>query len=210
MRIGIIGAGQVGTGLAKLLQPRGHDLMLSYSRDPLKLAVTANRFGVRHGSVAEAVEFAEVVVVATPWSSTSAALHEAGSSFAPKVVWDCTNALKSDLSGLQIGTTTSAGEEIRRLIPWGRVVKAIPPFAELMHTGSVRLGEQTATVFVASDDPAAKETVTGLVREIGAEAVDAGPLANARYIEPAGYLLVQLAYMLGRGPKIGLSLVSQP
>jgi len=210
MKIGIIGAGNVATGLARLLKPKGHEFMISFSRDQKKLAATAAQFGIQYGSVASAVEFADVVVIATPWSATGEALREVGGAGEAKIVWDCTNALKPDFSGLQIGTTNSAGEEVGRMLPWGRVVKGIPPFAELMHTGSVQLGDRAAAVFVASDDAAAKATVMALVHEMGAEAVDCGPLTNARYIEPAGFLLVQLAYRLKRGPMIGLSLVNRP
>jgi predicted dinucleotide-binding enzyme len=207
MKIGIIGAGNVGTALTKLLTAKGHEIMLSFSKDASKLAQTAKALGATSGSVAEAVAFGDVIVVATPYPATQDALAQAGNPTGKKVVWDCTNALKADMSGLAIGTTTSAAEEIQKAAPWARVVKAIPPFAELMHTGSVRIGNKGVGVFVASDDTEAKRVVTSLVQDLGAEATEGGPLANARYIEPAGYLLVQLAYMQGLGPKIGLSLL---
>jgi len=207
MKIGIIGAGNVATGLTKLLGPKGHEAMLSLSRDPSKLAETAQVFGTKSGSVQAAIAFGDVVVLATPWHATKEALAQAGIPANKKIVWDCTNALKPDMSGLAVGTTTSAAEEIQKAAPWARVVKAIPPFAELMHTGSVRVAGTPVGVFVASDDSAAKETVTSLVQDLGADPADAGPLANARYIEPAAFLLVQLAYVQGLGPKIGLSLL---
>jgi predicted dinucleotide-binding enzyme len=206
MEIGIIGGGNVGTGIAKLLVPKGHEIMLSFSKDAEKLAQTAKAFGAKSGSVAEAVAFGDVVVVATPWVATKEALAQAGHPAGRKIVWDCTNALKPDLSGLAIGTTTSAAEEIQQAAPWARVVKAIPPFAEAMHSGGVRIGDRGVGVFVAADDAEAKRIVTALVNDLGAEATDVGPLTNARYIEPACYLVVHLAYMQGWGTKIGLRL----
>ena len=206
MKIGIIGAGNVGTGLTKLLTAKGHKIMLSFSRDAGKLAQTAKAFGAKSGDVAEAVAFGDVVVIATPWVVTMDAIAQAGSPGGRNIVWDCTNALKPDMSGLAIGTTTSAAEEIQKAAPWARVVKAIPPFAEAMHSGSVRIGTRGAGVFVASDDAEAKRIVTTLVQDLGAEATDVGPLTNARYIEPACYLVVHLAYMQGFGTKIGLNL----
>jgi predicted dinucleotide-binding enzyme len=206
MKIGIIGAGNVGTGLTKLLTPHRHQVMLSFSRDVDKLTQTAKAFGAKSGSVTDAVAFGEVVVIATPWTATKDAIAQATNP-SSKVVWDCTNALKPDMSGLALGLTTSAAEEIQKAAPWARVVKAIPPFAELMHTGSVRIRGKGIGVFVASDDTKAKEIIVSLVRDLGAEPTDAGPLKNARYIEPAAYLLVQLAYLQGLGPKIGLSLL---
>jgi len=181
--------------------------MLSFSRDANKLAQTSKALGAKSGSVAQAVEFGEVVVVATPWVATKDAISQAGQPSDKRIVWDCTNALKPDMSDLAVGLTTSAAEEIPKAAPWARVVKGIPPFAELMHTGSVRIAGKGVGVFVASDDSEAKQVVISLVRGIGAEPTDAGRLANARYIEPAAFLLVQLAYVQGLGPKIGLSLI---
>jgi predicted dinucleotide-binding enzyme len=207
MRIGIIGAGNVGIGLTKLLKSKGHEILLSFSKDPNNLAQTAKSMGAKSGSVSDAVLFGEVIALATPWVATKDAISQAGNAAARKILWDCTNALKADLSGMALGTTTSAAEEIQKAAPWARVVKAIPPFAELMHTGSVRIDGSGVGVFVASDDAAAKVVVTSLVRDLGAEPSDAGPLVTARYIEPEAFLLVQLAYKQGLGPKIGLKLL---
>lgn len=209
MNIGIIGAGNVATGLTKLLAPKGHEVTLSFSRDVAKLEQTAKLFGSKAGTVAEAVAFGDVVVIATPWVATKEAIARAGNPAERKIVWDCTNALKPDMTGLAIGLTTSASEEIQKAVPWARVVKGIPPFAELMHTGSVRVGGRGVGVFVASDDPEAKGIVISLVQDLGADATDGGPLSNARYIEPAAFLLIQLAYSQKLGPKIGLGLLEE-
>src|SRR5262245_8821991 len=152
MKIGIIGAGSVGTGLAKLLRPKGHEIMMSFTRDPTKLALTAKSFGAGSGTVAEAVSFGDVIAVATPYVATRDALAQAGKPAARRILWDCTNALKPDMSGLAIGTTTSAAEEIQKAAPWATVVKAIPPFAEAMHSGSVRVAGNGPGVFIAGDD----------------------------------------------------------
>jgi predicted dinucleotide-binding enzyme len=66
---------------------------------------------------------------------------------------------------------------------------------------------RSPSVFVCGDDPQARNTVAALVRGIGAEPTVAGPLSNARFTEPAGMLLVQLAYRQGMGTSIGLSLL---
>lgn len=205
MRIGIIGAGNVGTGLAKLLSPK-HEVMLSFSRDRAKLDATAKNFGTRSGEVAEAAAFGDVVVLATPYTSNQEALHQAGTPDKGKILWDCTNPLKTDFSGLLIGTTTSAGEETAALAPWARVVKAIPPFAEVMHSGSLEVGGGKPGVFVCGDDASARTTVASLVEDLGAEPVNAGGLTLSRYVEPANMLLVALAYGNGFGPRIGLAL----
>jgi 8-hydroxy-5-deazaflavin:NADPH oxidoreductase len=209
VNIGIIGAGNVGTGLAKRFVANGHSVMLSFSLDMDKLNATAAELGARVGTVAQAVQFADVVVLATPWTVTPDALRQTGSAQGKKIMWDCTNALKPDLSGLAIGTTTSGAEEIAKLAPWATVVKAIPPFAQMLHSPSMLIGEHRAGVFVCGDDADARAIVAKLVDEIGAQPVDAGPLALARYAEPAAMLLVQLAYQQGFGARIGLSLLQE-
>jgi len=209
MKIGIIGAGNVGTGLAKNLVRKGHQVLFSFAKDRDKLAATARSFGGRSGTVAEAIAFGDVVVLATPWSATPDALQQAGPIKERKILWDCTNALKPDLSGLAIGTTTSAGEEVARLAPWARVVKAIPPFAELLHSPDVRVAGHPVDIFMCSDDAEAKAVVRQLLFDLDTAPIDAGPLRNARYAEPAGFLVVQLAYALGFGTRLGLSLLHQ-
>lgn len=206
MKIGIIGSGNVGTGLAKLLGAKGHEVMLSFSREQAKLEGAAKQFGAKQGSVAEAVSFGDVVALATPYTANRAALAQAGNPESGKILWDCTNPLKPDFSGLLIGTTTSAGEETASLAPWAKVVKAIPPFAEVMHSGSMVIGGAKPGVFVCGEDPAASETVASLLRDLGAEPVIAGGLELSRFIEPANMLLVALAYRNGFGPRIALSL----
>jgi hypothetical protein len=123
------------------------------------------------------------------------------------VLWDCTNSLKPDLSSLEIGTTTSAGEELRRLAPGARVVKGIPTFAELLHSDDPLVGGKPAGLFVAGDDVEAKAMVIGLMADLPGTVVDAGELAESRFIEPAWVLLVHLAYRQGLGPRIALDLV---
>jgi len=93
----------------------GHQILFSYSRDAKKLEGLAASAGpnARAGSPAEAAQLGEVVVLAPPWPVVDDALQAAG-SLAGKIVIDCTNPLKVDLSGLEIGHSTSAAEEIAR------------------------------------------------------------------------------------------------
>ena len=205
MRIGIIGAGNVGLGLTKHLIPQGHTVMLSFNRAEKELRSKADAVGALSGTVREATEYGDLVVLATPWSATADALKLTGEPAKGKVLWDCTNVLKPDFSGLLIGTDNSGGEEVARLAPWATVVKAIPPFAELLHSPTTLIAGKLPTVWVCSDDDEARKLVSGLVSQIGANPVDAGPLRLARYVEPASMLLVHLAYMGGRGARIGVS-----
>jgi 8-hydroxy-5-deazaflavin:NADPH oxidoreductase len=206
MKIAIIGAGKVGTGLAKYLLPAGHEVMFSFSKDMAALRASATALGASAGTVAEAVAFADVVVLCTPFAATPAALSQVGEVVGRKPLWDCTNALKPDMSGLAIGTTTSAGEEVQKLAPWADVVKGIPPFAEVLHSGNLKLQGGPIGVFTCGDNAKAKKVVTGLLMTLGVSVTDAGPLVNSRYTEAAGFLLIQLAYAQGLGARIGLAL----
>lgn len=198
MKIGLIGAGNVATGLAKFWATNGHELLFTYSRDEEKLKRTAASVSAtaKTGSPQQAVDFADVLVLATPWTATPAAC-EALKGADGKIVMSCVNALKPDYSGLDVGTTTSAGEQIAAWLPQAKVVEALPPFAELLQSGSTLLQGSAPTVFVAGEDAQAKQKVAGLLAESGADVIDAGPLSSARFIEPAMFLLVQLAYKQG-------------
>lgn len=209
MKIGIVGAGNIGTGIGKRLAAKGHDIMVSFGRSPDKVQAAADAIGggARAGTPAEAARHGDVVIVATPWGVTLDTIKGLSGDLAGKIVWDATNPLKADMSGLEIGTTTSAGEEIAKAIPGAKVVKAIPPFAEVLHSPSTHIAAGRPGVFVCGDDADARKVVVELVEAIDAEGVDAGPLMLARYTEPAGMLLVQLAYMQGMGARIGLSLL---
>jgi predicted dinucleotide-binding enzyme len=210
MKIGIIGGGHVGTAVGKLLAAHGHEVLVSFAKSPAELteAAAAIGSGTGIGSVADVVAFADVVVLATPYMVTAEALKQAGEQTTSKTLWDCTVALKADWSDLAAGFTTSAAEEAKAHAPWARVVKAIPPPAEVMHSPQRLLQGRKATVFVCSDDADAKAAVSALVQEIDADPVDTGPLANARYTEPAACLLLQL-YRLGMGGRIALSLLRE-
>jgi predicted dinucleotide-binding enzyme len=206
MRIGVIGAGNVGTALAKRLVPAGHEVMLSYTRDLYKLNEAAAKYGAVAGTPTEAVAFADVVALTVPWVGIDDALKACG-SLAGKVVWDCTNALKPDLSGLAVGLTTSGAEEIAAKAPGARLVKGIPPFAALMHSDDPTVGGKPVGVFMCGDDAEAKAIVRPLLEALPTDVVDAGALERARFIEPAAFLLIPLGYSEGYGSRIGLNLL---
>ena len=209
MKIGIIGAGNIGTGLGRRLE--GHDIVVSFARTPDKVAAAARTIGgsAQTGTPDEAARHGEVVILATPWAVTLDAVRSVADSLAGTIVWDATNPLKPDMSGLEVGTTSSGGELVAESAPAAMVVKAIPPFAEVLHSpGSIAdVSGGRPSVFVCGDDAAARATVLTLVDSIGADGVDGGPLTMARYTEPAGMLLVQLAYAQGLGPRIGSALL---
>lgn len=207
MNIGIIGSGNMGSGLGKLWAEKGHKVFFS-SRDGKKAAQVAESVGANaeSGTVEEAAKYGEVILLATPWASTGEALKTAG-PLQGKLIIDCTNPVKPDLSDLEIGHTTSAAEEIAKLAPGVRVVKAFNTvFAEVYHSHSRLFGSRMPTMFFCGDDAEAKAVVKKLISEIGFEPIDAGTLKCARYLEPLAMLMIQLGYEQKMGTNISLSL----
>ena len=206
MNIGIIGSGNVGKALGETWLKKGHEVLFSYSHDLQKLRAYAARLGGKAsaGTPAEAVKFGEVVLFSPPWPAVEDALRAAGPLMG-KILIDCTNPLKPDLSGLAIGHTTSAAEEVARRAAGARVVKGFNTTgAENMK--NPQFGLQRAAMFICGDDAGAKTIVSGLGRDAGFEMVDAGPLSIARLLEPLAMLWIHLAYgqKMGTGFAFGL------
>jgi 8-hydroxy-5-deazaflavin:NADPH oxidoreductase len=115
-----------------------------------------------------------------------------------KVVIDISNPITADFKGLTIGHSTSAAEEIQKLAPRAKVVKAFNTiFAELLPTES-RKGRKVQ-VFIAGDDETAKAKVSDLVKAAEFEPIDSGTLYNSRFLEPMGEMNILLAFFLGWG-----------
>jgi predicted dinucleotide-binding enzyme len=190
VKIGIIGKGNVGAALARGLKRAGHEVRTS-GRDNQATRQTA--------------AWADVVLLAVPFGAIDGVLNNAGDALANKILVDATNALDATMN-LAVGFTTSGAEELQKKLPKARVVKAFNTvFAQHMDSG--RLGDGPLTAFVAADDAEAKQTVLELARGIGFDAVDAGPLKNARLLEPLAFLNIQLGYVLGMGTQIGFKVV---
>jgi predicted dinucleotide-binding enzyme len=145
---------------------------------------------------------ADVVIVATGFADAIPALKSVG-PLAGKVIVDITNPLTDDYAGLTIGHDTSAAEEIAKAFPEAEVVKAFNTlFAQVLAEGASFADGQTAPAFVASDSERAKATATSLAQSIGFDVIDAGPLKNARYLEPLAGLNIYLGYGAGQGTGI--------
>ncbi len=204
MKIAILGAGNVGAALGNLWSGQGHDIVFGV-RDPQSAKVQAALAGggakVRATSVAEAVAFGDLVVLAVPWQAVPAVLQEA-SDWTGKILLDATNRLAPGGPG----EMPSAGEDVAQWAAGARVVKAFNT------TGSGNMdgrtyGPHKVDILLCGDDTGAKAIVANLVNASGFDAVDAGPLANARLTEDVAALWVQLAYRLGNGPDIMFKLL---
>lgn len=199
MKVSIIGTGNMGSGFANQLVKAGHSVTVS-GRDAAKAAALADASGAGIGNAASAAA-ADVIILATGFDTAVDALKSLG-DLSGKIVVDVTNPLTTDYMGLTIGHSTSAAEQIAAAVPGVTLVKGFNTiFAQLLAAGP-RLGDNQVPVFLASDDAAAKQVVSELARSIGFAVVDAGPLKNARYLEPLAGLNIYLGYGAGLGTAI--------
>jgi NADPH-dependent F420 reductase len=196
MTIAILGAGNMGKGLAKRLAAAGEEVLLA-ARDPKKTAEAAKAIGgkVKAAAPSVAAAAADIIILAVPYAQAAAALDELG-DLAGKVIVDITNAVGPNMS-MAVTGNSSAAEEIQKKAGNAKVVKAFNTlFANFFDKTYAKNPPQ---VFYAGDDAAAKEKVAALIRQIGFEPVDVGPLENARQLEAMGNLAIRVAYSLGRG-----------
>jgi hypothetical protein len=214
MKIGIIGSGSVGGTLGRVLARKGHDIMFGV-RDPqspkVQSVIEATEGKAKADSVAAAAAYGEVVILATPWTATQAAIAQAG-NLNGKIVIDCTNPIALGLEGLSqglvIGHTTSAAEEVAQWATGARVVKAFNNIGAENYE-DITFRSQPATGFICGDDQAAKDVVATLGRDIGFEVVDVGELSKARLLEPLGMLWIHLAIFKGMGRDFAINLVKR-
>lgn len=210
MKIAVLGTGNVGGTLGSRWACNGHEVIFG-SRDPSGEKVTEllGRCGdnARAASANEAVAEAEVVVMAAPWTAAQA-LIESVDNWQGKVLIDCINPLNADFTGLDLGYTTSAAEQVSDWASGARVVKAFNTASTRTMADPVYDG-QNATMFYCGDDAEAKATVSGLAEELGFQPVDAGPLSNARHIEPLAMLYIHLAVREGWGSNCALKIMKR-
>lgn len=208
MDIAILGTGNVGAALGRRWANVGHQIHFG-SRQPeaekVRRLIDSNPAAHRAGSVADAVAVAPVVVLATPFDYALDAIQQVA-DWRDKVLIDCTNPLNASFDGLQLGFTESAAEKIAASADGAKVVKAFNT-ASVATMENPRYGEQQATMFYCGDDAEAKQVVGELISQLDMEAVDSGPLQNARYLEPLAMLYIHLAVREGWGGNCALKML---
>jgi 8-hydroxy-5-deazaflavin:NADPH oxidoreductase len=142
-------------------------------------------------------------VLCTPWQATEEAVKSCG-DLTGKVLIDCTNPLTPDFTALEIGHTTSGGEQVAGWASGARVCKAMNQIgAPMMDNPEL---PSVPVMFICGDDEA--KNVTGsLVTELGFETVDAGDLTVARLLEPYALIWIHLALRRGFGTNFALGLL---
>lgn len=183
-RIGIIGAGRIGGNAARLFVRGGHEVLLSFSREPTRLEQLAEELGERAsvGTPREAVEFGDVVLLSVPWGLLDAVLAEAG-RFEGKIVIDTTNQFGRDgLEELPPGRT--AAQQNAEQMPGARYTKSFNTLtAGFQREAAGRAGSDRVVLFLCGDDSGAKEVVSALIEDAGFVPVDVGGTADAAVME---------------------------
>ena len=190
MRIAIIGAGNVGTGLAAAAVEAKHDVVLSASTSASAQNAAAGTGAIAAASNTDAVRDADVVVLAVPGSAVADVVTDLGDSLSGKVVVNAANPLTADYSDL-FTSGVSLAESVQQQIPGARVVSALGTIFASRYANPVE-GGQPLQAFIAGDDADAKATVAQLVESLGFRPVDAGSLRYARSLEELAFLNISL------------------
>jgi predicted dinucleotide-binding enzyme len=181
VRIGVIGAGRIGSGAARLLARAGHEVLLSFSRDPERLRAQAEEIGARAGTPAEAAAFGDVVILAVPWPAIDEAISQAG-PLDGKVVIDTTNPFGRGGWEVPEGRTSTQVNQER--LPGAKVVKSFNTLTAGFQQGAAgRTGSERVAMFLAGDDAEAKALVSGLIADAGFDPVDVGTAAESTILE---------------------------
>jgi predicted dinucleotide-binding enzyme len=181
VKIGIVGAGRIGGNLAAQWARRGHDVLLSFKRDRDELAAMADAIGARWGSVGDAAEHGDVIVVSVPWPSLDAVANDVHPG--EKVLIDTTNQYAAGGVTHDFSESSAAEHNAHRFAT-RRLVKAFNTYTAgfQAEVGDGRHSKPVA-MFLGGEDDAAKEVAATLVRDAGFEPVDLGGWATIALLE---------------------------
>ena len=184
--IGLIGAGHIGSQLARLAVASGYDVVVSNSRGPDTLSALVAELGpkARAATTADAARAGDIVVVSVPLKNYRAAPVE---PLAGKIVIDTNNYYPQrdgHIAELDNESTTTA-ELLQAHLPTSKVVKAFNHIyaAALTTDGQPAGTKNRRALVIAGDDAGAKATVTRLIDQFGFDTVDAGPLKEGWRIQ---------------------------
>ena len=197
MRVGILGSGLMGGKLGTIFARAGHEVVFSYARSEKKLEKLARDAGgkARAGTPGEAVQQADALLLAVHWSRVDDVLKQAG-DLAGKIVVSCSLPMNDDDTALVVTHTSSGAEKLAKRIPKARVVSAFNtvPSEVLFGVYEARRKATRPSLVYCGDDSRSKRVAAELIRDVGFDPVDAGPLRIARYTEPFALLVAELAY----------------
>jgi predicted dinucleotide-binding enzyme len=190
MRIGILGAGAIGTAVATRLLAGGHEVVVSNSRGPQTLTDTVTHLGAgASAGTQEDAAGAELVVLAVPGTATAQALQGLP-DWGGRVLVDATNLYTSTPPDPAAETSS---EVVARHAPGARVIKAFNHLFAATLAEDPRRGDGNRVLFVSGDDAEAKKSFTEMLTALGFAPIDLGGLAEGGRLHqvPAGPLVGQ-------------------
>jgi len=206
MRIGILGSGLMGAKLGTLFARAGHQVVFSYARSERKLKRLAREAGAnaRAGTPADAARDADALLLAVHWMRIDDVLQQAG-DIDGRVIVTCCLPMSEDNSGLVIAHTSSGAEDLARRYSTCPVVSAFGtiPSEVLFGVYEARRRSKRPSLIYCGDHRKANALAATLIRDIGFDPVDAGPLRSSRFSESFTQLIAYLAYETGEGPELG-------
>jgi predicted dinucleotide-binding enzyme len=205
MRIGILGSGLMGAKLGTLFTRAGHHVVFSYARSERKLKRLAREAqgNARAGTPSDAARDADALLLAVHWSRVDDVLTQAG-DLSGKTIVTCSLPMNANDTKLVIAHTSSGAEALAKKVRRAHVVSAFGtvPSEVLFDVFEARRKANRPSMVYCGDDQGAKDVAATLIRDVGFDPVDAGPLRIARYMEPFTLLVGQLAYEGDEGPEI--------
>ena len=197
--VAVFGAsGSMGSAITKSIAKGPYRLRLM-SNDPGKLQqLQSDILKEFPGAEAEAIQTlidarwkADIFILAVPYSSEADIVAEIKDLAEGKIVISITNPINKDLSGLVTKPGTSAAEELQKLLPDSKVVKAFNTTFAADFTHTVIDGKQVDS-FIAGDDEQSVKTVAEMIKTVGFNPIIAGGLQVSRTLEHMQLLLMQL------------------
>jgi len=200
MQIAILGTGPVGRALGKAFSAAGHEVVIG-TRDPEQTKQREEWAGLDLPLAAYGDLDADVFINATDGQGSLAALRAVGDALNGKVVIDTSNPLDHSQGfppSLFVSNTDSLAEQLQRALPKVRLVKMFNTMANEVMVNPRGLSEDS-TIFVAGNDPDARQTAAALAADLGwADVFDLGDLTAARGLEMFITLWVRMYVQLGR------------
>lgn len=210
-RVAILGAGSLGSRLGSLLRAAGHDVVYGAPEGHQRPALHDPSGVVT--DPASAIRGRTIVIVATPFQDPEGGVTvalvrslAAAGLLDDVILVDATNPV--DAGWAPVPLAGAGAELVAAAAPRARTVKAFNTvFADLMTPNGLVFDEARVTAFVAGDDEEARARVLALGASAGFAPIDAGRLANARWLESMAHLNIALAVTLGGGTQAGFCYV---
>ncbi|GHA66453.1 NADP oxidoreductase [Formosimonas limnophila] len=211
MNITFIGYGNVGAPLADHLQKLGHNVTLA-ARDTQSDAVQkvqARNAQIKAAPIEQAVREADIVFLATPYSANADIMAPLADALAGKIIVDCTNPVGAGLSH-GLNSAQSGSEALQALAPRAKVVKAFTIYGfENFENNAYPAYNVKPVMMYCGDDAEAKQTVGGLIEQLGWQPLDVGGLVQALHLEHMTLLWVRMVRMNGANPNMVWAMITR-